>query len=150
MPQDPWLTTDEMATWRALDRLLTRLPAALEGRLQRDFGLSYMEYYVLASLSDQPQHSIRMSTLAELARCELSRLSHLVSRLERRQLARREPDPADGRFTLAVLTETGLQHLGAAAPDHVAHVRHLVFDALSVEEQHALRDAADRIDSRLS
>ncbi len=151
MTQEPWLTSDEMATWRALDALITRLPAALESRLQRDYNLSYLEYYVLAGLSDQPEHSIRISRLAELTRCELSRLSHLISRLERRGLVRRQPDPDDGRFTLACLTEAGGQHLASAAPDHVSAVRRAVFDGLSPADQHALREAAltivDRLDS---
>ena len=33
------------------------------------------------------------------------------------------PDPADGRFTNAILTDEGFQALAAAAPGHVAHVR---------------------------
>lgn len=140
-----------MATWRALDALVNRLPTALESRLQRHVDLSYMEYYVLAGLSDQPEHSIRISRLAELARCELSRLSHLISRLERRGLVRRETDPDDRRFTLACLTEPGRQLLVSAAPDHVSAVRRAVFDGLSPSGQHALREAAltivDRLDS---
>jgi DNA-binding MarR family transcriptional regulator len=138
-----------MATWRALDSLLSRLPALLEEQLERDADLSYMEYYVLAGLSDQPDHRIRISSLAELARCELSRLSHLISRLERRGLVRREPDPADGRFTLAILTDAGHDHLVTAAPDHVATVRRLVFAGLTRAQQHSLRDAAAAIVTRL-
>lgn len=149
MARGPWLTSDEMVTWRVLDSLLNRLPAALEDQLERDSDFSYMEYYVLAGLSDQPEGSIRISRLAELAHCELSRLSHLISRLERRGLVRREPDPEDGRYTLAVLTEVGSEHLVAAAPQHVAHVRRLVFDALAPAEQHALREVSGKILARL-
>lgn len=139
-----------MATWRALDSLLNRLPAALEAQLQRDSGLSYVEYYVLAGLSDQAEHSIRISTLAELTHCELSRLSHLISRLERRGLVRREPDPTDGRFTLAVLTEPGHRLLVDAAPAHVAAIRRSIFEPLSTADQHALREAATQIVDRLN
>ncbi|WP_233493708.1 MarR family winged helix-turn-helix transcriptional regulator [Desertihabitans brevis] len=149
MAEDPWLTEDEMATWRALDRVLTRLPRALEAQLERDAGLGYMEYYVLAGLSDQPGRTIRISRLAELAHCELSRLSHLISRLERRGLVRREPDPDDRRSTRAVLTEEGHRLLVAVAPAHVALVRRLVFDDLSPAGQRMLREAADRIVTRL-
>jgi hypothetical protein len=42
------------------------------------------------------------------------------------RLVRREPDPTDGRFTNAILTEKGFQTLVEAAPGHVAHVRSLV------------------------
>jgi len=37
-----------------------------------------------------------MSVLAEVTNASLSRLSHLVKRLEKRGLVRREPDPRTG------------------------------------------------------
>ena len=73
----------------------------------------------------------------------LSQLSHLFKRLEARGLVRREPDPADGRFTNTILTEKGLQTLAEAAPGHVAHVRSLVIDVLSSEQPRRLGLAAD-------
>src|SRR5690242_6421780 len=93
-----WLTPDELRTWRTLHLALATLPAALGSQLQCDSNLSFIEYYVLASLSDQDDHSMRLSSLAVLANSELSRLSHLVARLEKRGLVRREADPTDGRF----------------------------------------------------
>lgn len=144
------LTADEEETWRAVNRLLARLPSALGADLQCGAGLSYLEYYVLAGLSEQPDRTVRMSTLAALTHAELSRLSHLISRLERRGFVRREPDPRDGRFTNAILTETGFDHLVRSTPGHVAKVRDLVFDVLDVDEQHALRDAARKITARLN
>ena len=145
-----WLTPDELETWRALNLLLAKLPAALGAQLHCDSDLSFVEYYVLAGLSDQPNHTLRMSNLAVLANSELSRLSHLIRRLERRGFVRREPDPTDGRFTHAILTGAGLAHLERAAPRHVEQVRRLVFDVLDLEQQHALRDAATVITSQLS
>ena len=90
-----------------------------------------------------------MSELAEVTDASLSRLSHLVKRLELRDLVRREPDPADGRYTNAILTETGLRLLVASAPAHVARVRELVIDALSPDELCHLRAASERIIERL-
>jgi DNA-binding MarR family transcriptional regulator len=144
-----WLTPDEMETWRALHLLLARLPTALGSQLQCDSDLSLVEYYVLAGLSDQPDHTIRLSELAVLANSELSRLSHLVTRLEKRGFVRRAPDPTDGRFTTATLTGRGRAHLVNAAPGHVEQVRRLIFDVLGRDEQHALRDAARAIVRRL-
>lgn len=140
-----WLTPDELATWRSLHLVLSALPGALGGQLQRDSDLSFLEYYVLAGLSEQPDHTMRMSLLALLANSELSRLSHLMTRLEARGLVRREPDPADGRFTNAILTPAGLDEVVAAAPGHVEHVRRLVFDVLEPEEQAVLRNALAKI-----
>ena len=42
-----------------------------------------------------------MSELADVTDASLSRLSHLIKRLEVRGPVRREPDPADGRYTNA-------------------------------------------------
>ncbi len=57
--------------------------------------------------------------------------------------------PADGRFTIAILTDEGFQTLAAAAPGHVAHVRSLVIDVLSPEQLRRLGLAADRIMSHI-
>jgi DNA-binding MarR family transcriptional regulator len=92
---------------------------------------------------------MRMSRLALITNAELSRLSHLVSRLERRGLVRREPDPTDGRYTNAVLTEAGLGLLTEAAPGHVARVRELVIEALDEPALNALRAAAESITARI-
>ena len=100
-------------------------------------------------LSEQPNRTLRMSQLAIVASSELSRLSHLIHRLETRGLVRRVPDPADGRFTLAVLTAAGHELAIKAAPIHVEHVRRLIFDVLDDTEQRALRGALTKILTRL-
>jgi DNA-binding MarR family transcriptional regulator len=144
-----WLTADEMETWRALSLLLAKLPTALGEQLQCDSQLSFVEYYVLAGLSDQPDRTLRMSQLAVLANSELSRLSHMVARLEKRGFVRREPDLTDRRFTNAVLTDAGHAYLVQAAPGHVERVRSVVFNSLDTHAQHALRAAAQQILTRL-
>lgn len=140
-----WLTPDEQQTWRALHGVVSGLPDVLGGHLRREVNLSFLEYYVLACLSEQPDRTLRMSRLAMLASSELSRLSHLMRRLEKRGLVRREPDPADRRFTLAVLTEAGEELVTEAAPVHVEHVRRLIFDILDETEQRAIRRALTKI-----
>ncbi|MFD9006522.1 MarR family winged helix-turn-helix transcriptional regulator [Streptomyces sp. NPDC059582] len=157
MPEQPphpndqprWLTPTELETWRQFGLMLHKLPTALEAHLQQDAGLRYVEYYVLAGLSGQPEHRMRMSDLAVLANSELSRLSHLISRLERRGLVRREPDPTNGRYTHAILTDAGHAHLVEAAPGHVARVRDLVLDVLEPAELDSLRTAAEKIIERI-
>jgi DNA-binding MarR family transcriptional regulator len=148
-PPAEWLTAAELDSWLSLVRLMTWLPWSIDQQLQRDSNLGIVEYQVLAMLSKSPERRMRMSVLAEVTNASLSRLSHLVKRLEERGLVRREPDPADGRFTNAILTETGFQTLAAAAPGHVAHVRSLVVDVLSPEQLRRLGLAADRMMSRI-
>jgi DNA-binding MarR family transcriptional regulator len=148
-PPVKWLTAAELDSWLSVVRLLMWLPWSIDQQLQRDANLSMVEYQVLAMLSQRPRRTLRMSSLAEVTNASLSRLSHLIKRLEGRGLVRREPDPADGRFTNAILTDDGLRTLTAAAPAHVAHVRSLVIDVLSPEQLRRLGRDADRIVSRI-
>src|SRR3954466_12559635 len=140
-----WLSSDEEAAWRAIAQLLVKLPWAIECQLQRDAGLSFIEYHALARLSEGPDPTLRMSELALLTNASLSRLSHLVKRLESRGLVRREADPEDGRFTNAILTKAGYKVLVAHAPGHVAKVRSLVMDALSAAELRHLHHACEHL-----
>jgi DNA-binding MarR family transcriptional regulator len=144
-----WLTAAELDSWLSVVRLMTWLPWSIDQQLRRDSNLGMVEYQVMARLSNQPARTLRMSSLADLANASLSRLSHLVKRLEARGLVRREPDPDDGRFTNAILTEKGFTALREAAPGHVAHVRSLVIDVLSPEQMRRLGRDADRIMSRI-
>jgi len=140
-----WLTAEERASWLALAAMLIKLPCALDAQLQRDAGLRHFEYQVLAGLSEAPERSLRMSDLAVLASGSLSRLSHVVNRLEKRGWVRRTPDPADGRFTLAILTDEGWDKVVQTAPGHVEAVRSYVFDALSEEQAKQLNHIGYKI-----
>ncbi|WP_210587649.1 MarR family winged helix-turn-helix transcriptional regulator [Streptomyces sp. GESEQ-35] len=146
---DQWLTPPELASWMSVVRLITRLPWALDGQLQRDAELSMVEYMAMATLAKSPEWTLRMSVLAEHTSSSLSRLSHLVKRLESRGYVRREPDPGDGRFTNAILLPDGMRKLESAAPGHAAYVRHLVVDNLSGERLRRLGQDAERILQRI-
>lgn len=148
-PDVQWLTAEELDSWLSVVRLMTWLPWLIDQQLQRDSGLSMVDYQVLAMLSESSQRSMRLSSLAEVTNASLSRLSRVVTRLENRGLVRREPDPTDGRFTKAFLTEDGLHTLAEAAPRHVARVRSLVIDVLSPEQLRRLGRDADRIMARI-
>lgn len=130
--QEPeWLDDEEMDAWIQVATALARLPHALDAQLLRDAQLTHFEYEVLAALSEAPDHTLRMSELAEISYGSLSRLSHVVSRLEKREWVRRYQCPEDGRFTNAVLTEAGWKKVVATAPGYVANVRRLVVDRLT-------------------
>ncbi len=129
----------------AFASMLIWLPTALDDQLQRDAGLSHFEYGILASLSDADAATLRMSELAIFANGSLSRLSRAVARLEGRKWVTRKPDPADGRYTLALLTDKGRAVLVAAAPGHVEAVNRLVFDVLTTAQARQLGVIANRI-----
>ena len=146
---DLWLSASELSSWLSVVRLITRLPWAIEGQLQRDADVSMVEYMTMAMLAESPEWTMRMSTLAEEASVSLSRLSHMAKRLEARGYIRREPDANDGRFTNAILLPAGMRKLQDAAPAHVAFVRHLVVDNLSAERLRRVGQDAERILRRI-
>jgi len=145
-PVEPvWLTAEERSTWLVLVRLLETLPGALDAQLQRDAGLTFYEYMVLAMLSEQGNRRLQLSALAAVTNGSLSRLSHVVTRLERGGYLRRVRSSCDRRATDAVLTDSGWDKVVAAAPGHVAHVRALAIDPLTTVQQAQLRTIGARL-----
>jgi len=106
-PEPTWLTEQEHNAWLGVATIALQLPAVLDAQLQRDAGIGFYEYSVLSWLSMSPERTLRMSQLAELTRGSLSRLSNVVKRLEQREFVRRAPDPTNGRYTNAFLTDAG-------------------------------------------
>ena len=140
-----WLDEDDRNAWAPFAKMLWWLPAAIDDQLQRDSGLSHFEYGILAALSAAKGATLRMSELAIYANGSLSRLSRAVARLEGRGWATRKPDPTDGRYTLAMLTDNGRDVLVEAAPGHVEAVNRLVFDVLTRAQARQLGIIAGRI-----
>ncbi|MCK9794152.1 MarR family transcriptional regulator [Isoptericola sp. 4D.3] len=141
----PELTGEDLETWAALATVLEWLPAALDGQLQRDAQLSHFEYGVLYALAGAPDGTLRMSVLAGYANSTLSRLSRAATRLETQGWVRRTPDPADGRYTLALLTDLGRAKVQEATPGHAELVRRLVLDRLTKPQTRQLREISRRI-----
>jgi DNA-binding MarR family transcriptional regulator len=141
---DPrWLTRDQLRAWLKLVAVMELLPAALDSQLQRDSDLTHFDYMVVAMLSEAPGRTLRMSVLASATNASLPRLSHVVTRLERRGLLSRCPSTDDRRATDVRLTDAGWDAIVAAAPGHVAAARRYVIDALD-DEQVAQLDAIAR------
>jgi DNA-binding MarR family transcriptional regulator len=140
-----WLNAEQRRAWLTLASVTMRLLPALDAQLRRDAGISHFEYQVMAALSEAPEHTLRMSELAVLAEGSLSRLSQVVARLEEKNWVRRTPDPVDGRYTLAILTDDGWHKVVATAPGHVNEVRRLVFDPLTKTQTNQLTTIGQRI-----
>ena len=145
-----WLDDDEQAAWVRLAAVLELLPGVLEAQLRRDADLSHFEYWVLAMLSEAPERTLRMTALASRTSATLSRLSHVVARLESRGLLERFPCPEDRRATNAQLTPAGWDLVVASAPGHLETVRTYVVDALTPRQISQLSAIAgailDRVD----
>lgn len=140
-----WLTADEQRTWRTYLRMSTLLPAQLNRQLQHDSGLSLPEYEVLVHLSEAPEQRLRPYQLCEALNWEQSRLSHQLTRMERRGLVAREGCAADGRGAFVALRAAGAAALQSAAPGHVATVRQLIFGQLDEAQRAAFEGACAAI-----
>jgi DNA-binding MarR family transcriptional regulator len=144
-----WLDDAELEAWVRLVAVVELLPGVLDSQLRQDAGLTHFEYFVLAMLSEADDRTLRMTELAQRTNATLPRLSHVVRRLEDRDLVERFPCPDDGRATNARLTRSGMAQVVAAAPGHAANVRHHVIDALSSHQVQQLGEIADALLSRL-
>ncbi len=126
-----WLSLEDQVIWRNYLRATMEVRDALERDLLTSHNLSLNEYEV-------PDHTVRMSVLADDLVNSRSRLTHTVSRMERRGLVRRSSCAEDGRGVNCHLTEAGYALLVEAAPTHVESVRRQIFDRLTREEIDAL------------
>lgn len=142
MQEPRWLNAEEHEAWIRLVAVTLLLPPSLDAQLQRDAELTHFSYLVMAMLSERDDRTLPMSTLASYTNASLSRLSHVVSRLERDGWVVRFASDHDRRVTMARLTDDGFEKLAATAPSHVEHVRSVVFDALDPEQVRALKGIA--------
>jgi DNA-binding MarR family transcriptional regulator len=130
MSDEVWLSDEQQRAWVRFIAVVERLPGVLDTQLQHDADLTHFEYFTLAMLSESPARALRMTELAAVTNATLPRLSHVVSRLEKRGFVERQPCPEDRRATNAQLTELGWRKVIDTAPGHVATVRQTVIDPL--------------------
>jgi DNA-binding MarR family transcriptional regulator len=140
-----WLSPTEERIWRGWMTLNAELSAAMQRHLQAEAGLSMSDYEVLVDLTDDPAGRIRVSELAGLLQWERSRVSHHVTRMERRGLVEREECADDGRGAFVAITPAGRTAIEQAAPGHARQVRRLVFDVLDADELRALETVVGKL-----
>jgi DNA-binding MarR family transcriptional regulator len=138
--QPRWLTDEEQQAWRATVRLSQLLLRQLDRDLTA-YGLNGRDYEILVELSEAPDHRLRMTDLADATSQSRSRLSHQISRMEKRGLVRRDDCEGDKRGTFAVLTKAGFEAIERVAPHHVENVRRHYIDRLTTEQQDDIRSA---------
>jgi DNA-binding MarR family transcriptional regulator len=100
-------------------------------------------------LSEAPDGLLRARDLCRTVGWERSRLSHQVTRMEKRGLVVREECADDARGSMIRLTDAGRLAVVAAAPGHVAAVRRHFFEALTDAELNVLGPALERVIDRL-
>ena len=141
-----YLEPEEWETWGALMLLHRLVLQDLDVGLRRTHDLSVTEFDVLITLFNAPERRFGMSDLGDQVLLSPAGTTHLVTRLERSGLVRREVDPADRRRWFTVLTDEGDRALQSARHTHNGILRQTLFAATTAAERRTLR----RIWSRLS
>ena len=140
-----WLDERQQHVWQTYLHVNQQLYAVLEQELVRDSGLSAADYMVLHPLSQAPDGLLRARELGAEIGWDRSRLSHHISRMEKRGLVTREECLEDGRGLMVRLSKAGRKAIERAAPQHVENVQRFVFDLLSKEELETLTRVFDRV-----
>jgi len=150
MAKTKWLNEPEERAWRSLQFMQMRLTAELARQLAEGSTLSYPDYIVLVALSAKPDGRSRVFEVAGEIGWEKSRLSHHIARMVERGLVTREKCDSDRRGAFVVITQLGRRELDAAAPGHVAAVRHLFLDGLTPDQIRVIREVSESTLERLS
>ena len=144
-----WLTEQELASWFPLAGVMLKLNTALDSQLQRDSDMTHFDYLCLAMLSEEPAFTSTMSALAARTNASLSRLSHVISKLEGRGWVCRSRSDVSRRVTMVRMTDEGYAVLVAAAPGHVETVRSLIYEGLTTDDVACLRRLMGHILERI-
>jgi len=149
MAKTVWLTAREDHVWRTYLRMHAELLRHLNRQLQAESDLSAQDYEVLVHLSEAADGRLRAFELGVVVQWEKSRLSHHLSRMEKRGLIAREDCETDARGAYVVLSAAGRRAIEATAPGHVAEIRDVFLDALTPAQLDALGDIAEAVLARL-
>lgn len=140
-----FLAPDEWQSWNALMMLNRMVVQALDAALRSAHGLAVTEFDVLITLFNAPDHRLGMSALADDVTLSPAGVTHLVTRLERDGLVRREVDPTDHRKWFTVLTTEGNHTLRDARRTHNDVLRRTLFKAVSPSERRTLQRVWQRL-----
>ena len=142
-----FLEPDEYEAWNAVLMLNKVVLAELDTSLRGECDLSVTEFDVLITLFNADGHRLGMSALASNVMLSPAGTTHLVTRLERDGLVRREVDADDRRKWFAVLTDVGDDRLRAARRTHNDVLRHSILRATLPAERRVLQRVWRRLSS---
>jgi len=132
--------------WMRAQRLLTR---ELERGLQRACDISKSEFSVLVTLWQAAGREMRVGELAESLDWDKSRVSHQLTRMEKRGFVKRTEYGADGRRAGIALTPDGRRTAQSAILVHGGNISRLFLDSLTSEQASAIRGWSEGAVERL-
>ncbi|MCW2494241.1 MarR family transcriptional regulator [Jatrophihabitans sp.] len=116
---------------RAQQILIGQLDAML-----RPYGITFSRFEALVLLAYSRDGSLPLSKVGERLQVHATSVTNVIDRLEAAGLVRREPNPKDGRGTLAVITDEGREVAHKATEQFNA--AHFAMSALDLGELDAL------------
>ena len=105
-PGEPPAVYDSMRAVTSIMRAHQILLAELDAML-RPFGITFSRYEALVLLVHAHDGALPLSKIGERLQVHATSVTNVIDRLEGAGLVRREPNPRDGRGTLAVITDEG-------------------------------------------
>lgn len=108
--------------WELLLRTHAALVPELARQVEEATGLPLSWYDVLLELNRATGRRLRMKALGERVVLSRTRISRIVGHMADAGMVEQDPDPEDGRATLATLTPKGRDALRKAAPTYLAGI----------------------------
>jgi DNA-binding MarR family transcriptional regulator len=105
----PGEEADVYASMRAVTSIMRAqqiLIAELDAML-RPYGITFSRYETLVLLAYSQEGALPLNKIGERLQVHATSVTNVIDRLEGAGLVRREPNPRDGRGTLAVITDDG-------------------------------------------
>jgi DNA-binding MarR family transcriptional regulator len=114
-----WGAVPSMAAITSIMRAQQILLAEVDA-VVKPYGLTFARYEALVLLTFSKAGELPMSKIGERLMVHPTSVTNTVDRLERSGLVSKRPNPADGRGTLASITDKGREVVDAATRDLMA------------------------------
>ena len=134
-----------LAAWRAFLTAHAAIIHTIEEDLAHAQRVPLSSYDVLLTLSEAPDHRLRMHEIAERVVLSRSGLTRLVDRLEKEGFLYRERCGEDRRGAYAVLSDKGLEALRQAWPVYAHGIQKNFASLLTDEEIRVLTQVFERV-----
>lgn len=139
------LDAEQRAAYFALMEVSSLLHHAVEQQLRKNGGVSFVQFQILARLSDTVEGWYRMTDLADAIVYSRSGLTYQASQLEKSGLITRQPSTKDERSVTVTITSAGRQLVDRLMPGHVDVVRAHLLEPLNKSDLTALSCVLSRV-----
>jgi DNA-binding MarR family transcriptional regulator len=139
------LDAEQLGAYFALMEVSSLLQHAVEEHLRAAGNLSYVQFQILARLTDTPDGQLRMTDIADGVVYSRSGLTYQAGLLEKAGLVARVAAPDDERSVLVTVTDAGRALVAEVLPGHVEVVRQLLFQPLDRRDLATLGRVLSRV-----